>query len=576
MNARGMFLQMPERGESMTERKRQIWTCVWAFALLFLVSLYRQLSLRLLPHDPLRTYILYACYVCLLGGWAVSLKSRIVTKSMRVFLIADAAVMLLGLTVRFLQDTYWQQNIALTRLSGLFVLATILPMLTLGFFASLGAGKPDDFRVALPWYLLLLPVALVTALIVWDEQFHFMFYLDPSEAQPNLNFHPNTGTFLVVLLSFLMVILRVLLIYRRNRSFTQSRLLRIFIPLFEPILTVLFTLEYFVVSLGLIPALRGMEVIELYAKIYAIEVLTWEFYIYIGLVPVNVEYQDIFEHADIGMQIVGDDGSRIRSRAATEVSPEQMDRLEAQGFLSLSQGTELHAHRIEGGMLLWNKDVSGLQSTIAQLQESAEVLSQEGALLEEEWKARDRETRLAAQNQVYDQLTNEVRDRLRRIRETAGRLSPDGENAEALHQLALLGTYVKRRCNLRILQLDSEAGTISPEDLRYSLQDMLDALRWAGIPAALQWRVTKPYSPAFSILLVDMLEALLEASGFSAREVTVETSDGKACLALTADFPAPRDQSILPAVPPGCGMEWEWLPDGVKVTLGEGGAYHAA
>ena len=555
----------------MAERKRQIRVCILAFALLFAVSLYRQLSLRYLPHDPLRTYILYACYVFLLGGWAASLKSRIVTKSMRVFLMADAAVMLLGLTVRFLQDTYWQRDIALMRVSGLYVLATILPMLTLGFFASLGAGKPDDFRVPPKWYLLLLPVALVTALIVMDEHFHFMFYLDASEEQPNLNFHPNTGTFLVVLLSFLMVILRVLLIYRRNRSFTQSRLLRVFIPLFEPILTVLFTLEYFVVSLGVIPALRGMEVIELYAKIYAIEVLTWEFYIYIGLVPVNVDYQELFEHADIGMQIVGDDGSRIRSRAAAEVGPEQMAQLKERAFISLPQGLELHAHRLEDGLFLWSKDVSRLQSTIAQLRESAEVLSQEGALLKEEWKARDREAMLAAKNQVYSQLTDEVRGQMQKIRETAAKLSPQAENAGLLHQLVLLGTYVKRRCNLRLIQQDSAQGIISPEDLRYSLEDIIKALNWAGIPSSLQGRATRPYSPAFSVYILDVLEALLEAADFLAREVKVEASDREARLTLAHDFSFPFDESSLPAAPTGCRAEWKRLPDGIEVTLREGG-----
>lgn len=455
------------------------------------------------------------------------------------------------------------------------MLATILPMLTLGFFASLGAGKPDDYRVSPKAYILLIPVAVVTALIVMDERFHFMFYLDPTEAQPNLNFHPYIGTFLVLLLSFLMVILRVLLIYRRNWSFTQSRLLRILIPLFEPILTVAFTLEYFVVSLGLIPALRGMEIIELYAKIYAVEVLTWEFYIYIGLVPVNVDYQDIFERADIGMQIVGDDGSRIRSRTAADVSPEQMDKLKERGFLSLPQGIELHAHRMEGGTFLWNKDVSRLQNTIAQLQESAEVLSQEGALLEEEWKARSREALLAAKNQVYDQLTKEVEGRLRQIKETAAKLAPNQENAEVLQRLVLLGTYVKRRCNLRLIQQNDAQGLISPEDLRYSLRDLLDVLNRAGIHAALQWRVTKSYSPAFSIYLMDLLETLLEAADFSAKEVIVEAKEQEARLTLRPDFPAPPDESGQPNAPSGCRAEWERLPDGIAVTLTEGGASHA-
>ena len=55
----------------MTERKRQICLNLWSFLLLFLVSLYRQLSLRYLPDDCFRTYVLYGCYVFLLGAWAL-------------------------------------------------------------------------------------------------------------------------------------------------------------------------------------------------------------------------------------------------------------------------------------------------------------------------------------------------------------------------------------------------------------------------------------------------------------------------------------------------------------------------
>ena len=156
----------------MTERRRQIRGNLAAFALLFAVSLYRQLSLRFWPGDPLRTWILYAGYVVLIASWAVSIKSRITTGSVRFFLLADAAVMLYGLTIRFIQDTWWQDNIALMRVSGLFVEATILPMLTMGFFASLGTGRADTYRISAKWYSVLIPVAVMTVLNMLDEQLH--------------------------------------------------------------------------------------------------------------------------------------------------------------------------------------------------------------------------------------------------------------------------------------------------------------------------------------------------------------------------------------------------------------------
>ena len=93
------------------------------------------------------------------------------------------------------------------------------------------------------------------------------------------------------------MIVRVLLIYKRNQLADRGKILKWLIPLFEPIMVVVFSFEFFVVSLQLLPSLANFEVIELFAKIYYIEVLTWEFYIYMGLVPVNTEYREIFEHA---------------------------------------------------------------------------------------------------------------------------------------------------------------------------------------------------------------------------------------------------------------------------------------
>lgn len=69
----------------MTERQRQVRMNIAAFLLLFFVSLYRQVSLRYLPDDPFRTYILYACYLFLIGGWAISICVRVTQKACELF-----------------------------------------------------------------------------------------------------------------------------------------------------------------------------------------------------------------------------------------------------------------------------------------------------------------------------------------------------------------------------------------------------------------------------------------------------------------------------------------------------------
>ena len=116
----------------MSIRMKQIRIIISAMLLLIAVSAYRVWSLHYLPHEPFRTYILYACYVFVFLLWGISIYNRVTQKSMRIWLYLEGGVMLFGLTLRFLQDTFWYRNILLMRVSGLWIAATILPFLLLG------------------------------------------------------------------------------------------------------------------------------------------------------------------------------------------------------------------------------------------------------------------------------------------------------------------------------------------------------------------------------------------------------------------------------------------------------------
>lgn len=537
----------------MTARGKQIRYNVGGFLLLFFVSLYRQISLRCLPGDGQRTYILYACYCFLIGVWIFSIQMRVTQKSMRIYLMMEALVMFLGLTIRFVQDTFLTGNILLTRISGFWVEATMLPIALLGFYAALGLGQADSYRFSWKWYLLLIPVLLMTWLIVTDEQRHFVFYIIPEETQPNLAFHPYIGTFIASGICLLLVVVRILVIYRRSRALIRSRFRRWFLTLFELLLLLAFSFEYFAVSLQIIPSLAGEEVIELYAKLYYAEILTWEVYIYAGLVPTNTDYREIFEHSTTGMQLLFPDGSAIRSKNTAEIPAPYLQRLHDGQDVELDSGKELHLHRAAGAEFIWARDVSALQATIKDLNRVAETLAQEGILLEEELKTRNQEARIEAQNLIYDALTGEVQRQLRLMREMVRKYRPEEENHELLEGLVILGTYVKRRCNLRLIEKDS--GYVDGEDLRLSFQDMVSALKLTGIRASLTWENDSGFSAVFSIYAFDMLEFLLEYARFSVETVSVEVKNSHILLALSGEAALfPPEAGELPP-PAGCRIE---------------------
>lgn len=554
----------------MSIRMKQIRMIISALLLLIIVSAYRIWSLNYYPQDPFRTYILYACYVFLFLLWGVSIYNRVTQKFMRIWLYLEGSVMLLGLTLRFLQDTFWFRNILLMRISGLCIAATILPFLLLGMYASLGIGQNDQYFMDYKWFGFLIPVLVSTYMILTDERNHFVFFIDPAEQQPNLSFHPGIGFFVLFAIGYVMMILRVLIIYSRNRNIHGKGIMRIVIPFFEPIVMLLFTLDYFLFSLGIVPWLEGKEILELYAKIYLVEVLTWEFYIFMGLVPVNMEYRSILENATVGMQILSG-SEKILSKSAVPVSAQTIKELEKSDFVTLGDGKELHMQTLSDGTFLWYTDTSRLRKTIEDLENSVEQLSQQSTILEEELRARNNMAKTQAQNRIYDELTSEVSVQLQKMKELIHRQDSGYDDVETMRKLCLLGTYVKRRCNLKLIQLGM--GTIDPVDMRISLEDMVRAANNMNIRASINWNPSDLLPSDFYLFVLDTLERVLEYEDFELGEIRIETIPNGASLEIHRC----EEKNSKPVYQDADGQYpqvMEELPDGYRITLKAGGDRH--
>lgn len=487
-----------------------------AFLLLCTVSLYRQLSMRYIPADPLRPFIVYAVYMLLMGAWMYSLKSRITQKSMLMCLRLESAVMIFWLTVRLLQDAFFYKNIHVMRVSGYLIVFPLVVTTLFGMYAAFGLGRGESYTLPRSLYLLLIPDSVLVLLMLTNEKHHIVFRVLPGEGE-NLYFHANIGIIIILLAGTALIVFRMLIIYWRTHQIRERLYLKA-LPLFVGIAMPLIVLPYFISGFVV-----EHELIELTAKLYFLEAMSWESCIILGLVPVNTQYGMVFEQSTVGMRIVNEQGvTQICSSHARELTNEQLRELKSSSMISDGEGHEMHLHPIGGGYLVYQNDLSQIYSVISELNQTAAELEQEGELLREELRARSEEASIAAKNQIYDRLTGEVGRYLDYMTELL-ESSADTDRGEMLRRLCLVGTYVKRRCNLRLIELES--GTIGMEELRLSLSDIVKSLELLGVSTKLVWEPTEVYSADYALYIFDSAADRIEKNSSQLAQFDIYAQD---------------------------------------------------
>lgn len=498
------------------ERKRsETAGILGALALLVLVSFYRQISLRFLPGDFCRPYIVYAVYLLLISGWVVSVRNRITQRSMRIFLLGEAFVMLFWLSIRFVQEAFLYRDIYLVRILGYFIIIPAVTVPLLGLYAAFGLGRGDDYRFSSWLYLLILPAAALSVMALTNENHHFLYRSIAGEPEPNLYFHPNYGIFIVYGWSLLLIVLRTVVIYSRSRQAGNRSFIRRLAPFAEPLLLLAFCAPYTIFSFRV-----HRELVEFSAGVSFIEAVSWELFIWLGLIPVNTQYQTVFDRSTVGMQIVADDGSLVaKSRTAPALSPDIFARIVRAENLTTEEGQELQAYRLQSGYLVWQREVSQLHYVIEKLQRSEAELRQESGLLSQELKMRSVEAAVSEQNRIYDRLSIEVGPQLRLMEQFLKKQETVADKKALFRRICLVGTYVKRRCSLRLME--QSEGSISGKDLAMSFREMTARLSGMGIGTSLTWETSGLPSADFAMLALDVFEFLLEYQRFELSAVDV-------------------------------------------------------
>lgn len=537
----------------MSERKKSIVRLFAAAVLLFVVSAYRQLSMRYLPEDFLRPYLVWAVYMFLLFSWQHTITTKITQKTMRNHLTAQNIVSILYLTVRFVQDAFLYVNIPWMRFTGYFIniAAVFIPLF--GFYSAFYLGKPEDYQISKKWYLLLIPACFLSMLALTNDLHHFFYYIVPEEPQPNLYFHPYIGTYIIYLWGLWMIGHQVYVIYQRNDTTKSDPLYRKLIPFYEPILLFLFSIPYAATAYVV-----RFELVEYSAGLIFIIVLCWQLYILTGLIPVNTQYEEVFRRSTVAMQILSSNDERIAvSENAAEITPAMLEALKQNQHFSATEDITMNLHQIPGGYMVWQTDLSQINQALRELQSLNAELEEKRDLLAQEIRIQSDETSIQARNDIYDSLSAEVTGQLASLTTL---LSKESLTADDWNRICLIGTYIKRFCNLQLTYQEQQM--IPMGDLAISLQDMAKGMKNLGIQTSLDFCPTSNLEPELILLIMKTLEEILEKADFRLSSVVIQISD-KVCFEITG-----TDREFVPRfLEGGYRLQAVKVPTGYRLLL---------
>lgn len=537
----------------MSERKKSI---IWLFVaagLLFAVSGYRQLSMRYWPEDFLRPYLVWAVYMLLLFGWQHTITTKIMQKSMRGHLTAQNIVSILYLTVRFIQDAFLYVNVPWMRFTGYFINIAAIFIPLFGLYGAFYLGRSEDYRISKKWYLLLIPACFLSMLALTDDLHHFLYYIVPEEPQPNLYFHPYIGTYIIHIWALGMIMYQVYVIYQRNGTAKSDPFYRKLVPFYEPILLFLFSIPYAATAYVV-----RFELVEYSAGLIFILVLCWELYILAGLIPVNTQYEEVFRRSTVAMQILSPNGETIAvSENAADITPVILESLKQNQHFSVTEDVIMHLHQIPGGYMVWQTDLSQINHAFRELQRLNAKLKEEQDLLAQEIRIQSDEASVQARNDIYDSLSSEVAGQLTLLTEL---LSKESLSENDWNRICLIGTYIKRFCNLRLTYQEQQ--TIPMGDLALSLQDMAKCIKNLGIWTSLDFCPTSNLEPELMLLIMKTLEEILEEADFRLVSMAIHISD-TVCFEITGT----DHEFVSRSLEGGYGLQTEKIPAGYRLLL---------
>ena len=501
--------------------------------------------------------------ISLVIAWCSSVRTRIINKQVRHYLIAVGILLAFWLVMRTCKWEFIAQNG--THLGRYLWYSYYIPMVfvpLLGVFVINHIGRTENYKTPKSLKYMYIPaVFLVTAVFTNDlHQLVFSFPKGFENCESDCVHRPLyyiTMAWFVFLGIYFVVMLMKKSRVPGSRSFQK-------LPAVILGISIIFWVLYCMQIIG--GDLAAMDCIMIIALL--------ESAIQSALIQSNTNYYELFRSSTVSAQIVDADYKICMvSGTETPLTEVVMRRAEAEP-VDLGD-TILHSKAITGGHVLWQDDVKQINSLIDELRDTQERLGEKNELLKAELELKENRARTEEKNRLYDRIAEEVAPRLVKAEELLKHAEREPAQANsAIAKVSVLCAYIKRRGNLILL---GEDGNIIPAlELEYCIRESLDNLRLGNVFTSFDSRCSGELKLEHAVAAFDFYENIVERLLDDATAMLIHLDCKDAIIKMRLQIGCNEEiaeQTLAELSIPSGKFEWDIQDEDVTVTLllSEGG-----
>lgn len=501
--------------------------------------------------------------ISLVIAWCSSVRTRIINKQVRHYLIAVGILLAFWLILRTCKWEFIAQNG--THLGRYLWYSYYIPMVfvpLLGVFIIDHIGKAENYKTPNSLKYMYIPATfLVTA--VFTNDLHQLVFSFPNGLENSESDCIYYILYYITMAWFILLgIYFVVMLIKKSRVPGSKHFQKL--PAVILCISIVFWTLYCLHIVG--GDLAAIDCIMIIALL--------ESAIQIGLIPSNTNYNELFRNSTVSAQIVDTDYQPCMvSGTATPLSEDVMRSAEAEP-VDLGD-TILHSKAITGGHVLWQDDVKQINDLIEQLRDTQERLGESNELLKAELELKENRAGTEEKSRLYDRIAKEVAVQLAKAEELLKLAQSDPKQTKsAIAKVSVICAYIKRRGNL--LMLGEEGNIIPAIELEYCIRESLDNLRLGDVFTSLDSKCDGTLKLEHAVVAFDFYENIVERllDDATAMLIHLDCKDGFIKMRLQIGCNQDIAEHTLSELSIPCGtFEWDIQDEDVTVTLllSEGG-----
>ena len=378
-----------------------------------------------------------ACIVQIYYGavvviWAMSIQVRIIKKRVRNCLLLIAVMLLIYLIFQVERYKLINSEIFLLRNVWYWYYVPMIGIPLLFYFISRTIYS-DNETLLRPVNILMMIFGICLCIGFVTNDLHGLAFNISDQMNPDKNYSNGPIYWCFIVYMVILYAAALVNITRKNQLIAIKRLS--WLPIVVFIIGVVGIIIAETTDWLTYNSIRIWNLTEWYAFI-VISIL--ESSILIGLIPTNSGYMRLLESMSVPVELRDKNNSTILSSGRSYLNEEQM---------------QLNTFPILGGDITWAVDMTNLYKLNEQLERATEQLQNRNNYLQTENNTKEEQETLNSRNRVYDKITQIVLPQLIEVDRLLDTKSPDEVDAN-LPYVAVLNTYIKRRCNMELMKED--------------------------------------------------------------------------------------------------------------------------